>query len=136
MHCDLGFAEVTEELSYLSDHPCSATFRFPLPSRAAVFKCAMLSFNHSPPPLLSSPLNLCLTQLSAQSAAIYSRLFRMNGTDWHTDCLAESTLLFLPPSSFLVTSHVCKWTEIEILWYVLKRISAIEGFVVGYSICH
>ena len=40
LHCDLGYAETTEELSYVADADCSVVFRFPLPPRSAIFKCA------------------------------------------------------------------------------------------------
>lgn len=38
LHCDLAFAETTEELSYLADVDATVTFRFPVPSRAAVYR--------------------------------------------------------------------------------------------------
>ena len=40
--CDAGFCDTVERLSYVSDTDVSATFKFPLPPKASVYRCAKL----------------------------------------------------------------------------------------------
>lgn len=40
VYCDAGFADTSEELHYVSDVDCSVVFKFPLPPRAAIYRCA------------------------------------------------------------------------------------------------
>lgn len=38
LHCELAFADTTEELTYLAHADATVTFKFPLPSRAAMYR--------------------------------------------------------------------------------------------------
>lgn len=65
VYCDVGVAETLETLSYVADKDCSVRFKFPLPPRSSVFRCAGLylftacALQHSHCQVVSQRYNAC-----------------------------------------------------------------------------